>query len=277
VRQRVISAAVLVPVVLGVYLLGNPWLTLGVAVVSVFAAYEAFWLLRQAGWTGEPFAGIIAAPIAILATLPPVDGVFYVCFLPAVVILTAIVAFRQRETWEGFILWAASTFGALYVSMLAFIPGVMLVAPAIPEGNPFSGVLDAGRIWLLVLVLCVWTFDTFAYLSGRTFKRGHFMNHISPNKTWSGVIGGLVAAMVVGALLTWAAGQGPFVGILLGALIAVTAQTGDLAESLLKRAGDTKDSGNLIPGHGGVLDRVDSLLFAAPAMFAFLVVLDRLP
>jgi phosphatidate cytidylyltransferase len=276
VRQRVISAAVLVPAVLVVFLLGNPWLTLGVAVVSVFAAYEAFWLLRQAGWTGEPFAGIIAAPIAILATLPPVDGVFYLCFVPAVLIISAMVAFRQPETWEGFILWAASTFGALYVSLLAFIPGVMLVAPSIPAGNAFAGVLDAGRVWLLILVLCVWTFDTFAYLSGRTFKRGRFMNHISPNKTWSGVVGGLVAAMAVGAALTWAAGQGPVVGVALGALIAVAAQTGDLAESLLKRAGDTKDSGNLIPGHGGILDRVDSLLFAAPTMFTFLVVLDRL-
>jgi phosphatidate cytidylyltransferase len=102
------------------------------------------------------------------------------------------------------------------------------------------------------------------------------MNHISPNKTWSGVIGGLVAAMVVGALLLWAAGQNPLLGIALGALIAITAQSGDLAESLLKRAANEKDSGKLIPGHGGILDRVDSLLFAAPTTFAFLVVLDRL-
>src|SRR5262245_16348796 len=149
--------------------MGNPWLTLGVAVLSVFAASEAFSLLRQAGWTGEPLVGIIAAPIAILALIPPVDGVFYLCFVPALVIVTALVAFREHETSAGFVLWAASTFGALYVSLLAFIPGVMLVAPQVAPGNPFSGVLDAGRMWLLILVLCVWTFDTFAYLSGRTF------------------------------------------------------------------------------------------------------------
>jgi phosphatidate cytidylyltransferase len=241
----------------------------------MLAAYEAFGLLRLASWIGEPMVGIIAAPLVIVALIPPLDGAILLCFVPAVVIISAMVAFRVHETSAGFVRWAATTFGALYVSLLAFIPGVMLVAPAIPAGNPFSGVLDAGRIWLLILVLSVWTFDTFAYLSGRTFKRGRFMNHISPNKTWSGVIGGLVAAMVVGAVLTWAAGQGPIVGVVLGALIAVTAQSGDLAESLLKRAGNTKDSGSLIPGHGGILDRVDSLLFAAPTMFAFLVVLDR--
>jgi phosphatidate cytidylyltransferase len=276
VRERVISAAVLVPVVLVVFLLGNPWLTIGVAALSVFAAHETFGLLRQAGWPGEGLAGIVAAPIAILATLPPVDGALYLCFVAAVVIVTAMIAFREREPAGGFVLWGASAFGALYVSLLAFIPGVMLVAPAIPAGNAFSNLLDPGRIWLLILVLCVWGFDTFAYLSGRTFKRGHFMNHISPNKTWSGVIGGLIAAMVIGALLVGAAGQNPLTGIVLGALIGVTAQSGDLAESLLKRTANAKDSGNLIPGHGGVLDRVDSLLFAGPTMFAFLVVLDRL-
>jgi phosphatidate cytidylyltransferase len=183
-----------------------------------------------------------------------------------------MAAFRRPEVRDGFLDWTASSFGALYASLLAFIPGVMLVAPAIADGEPLGRVLDEGRVWLLILVLCVWGFDTFAYLSGRTFRRGRFMNHISPNKTWSGVIGGLVAAVLIGAALCWGAGQGVAFGALLGGLVAVAGQAGDLAESMLKRAAGAKDSGALIPGHGGILDRVDSFLFAAPAAFALLVV-----
>jgi phosphatidate cytidylyltransferase len=118
----------------------------------------------------------------------------------------------------------------------------------------------------------VWSFDTFAYLSGRTFRRGRFLNHISPNKTWSGVIGGTVAAIVVGGALAAAAGQWLPGGMLMGLLVAVAGQAGDVAESMLKRTAGAKDSSNLIPGHGGILDRTDSFLFAAPVVYAYLLI-----
>jgi phosphatidate cytidylyltransferase len=137
--------------------------------------------------------------------------------------------------------------------------------------------LDNGRIALLFLVLTVWTLDSGAYLSGRTFPRGRMAPHISPNKTWTGAIGGTVAAVVVATILWWGTGDSPVVGAILGFVIAVTAQAGDLAESMLKRAAGQKDSGRLIPGHGGFLDRVDSFLFAAPAMYAALVAYALLP
>ena len=127
--------------------------------------------------------------------------------------------------------------------------------------------------WLLVLVLTVWSFDTFAYLSGRTFKKGRFLNHISPNKTWSGVIGGTVAAVIVGGFLAWAAGQEWWGGMLMGLFVAIAGQAGDVAESMLKRTAGAKDSSNLIPGHGGILDRVDSFLFAAPVVYIYLLII----
>jgi phosphatidate cytidylyltransferase len=102
------------------------------------------------------------------------------------------------------------------------------------------------------------------------------MNHISPKKTWSGAIAGTVAAMAVCTLLFAGSGQSQVGGLLLGFVIAVAAQAGDLAESLLKRAAGAKDSGRLIPGHGGFLDRVDSFLFAAPATYSTLVALGVL-
>ncbi len=275
-QQRLISTAVMVPLVLVVFLLGQPWLTLGLAVVAGLAASEAARLLRTATLPVERAVVVAAPPMAVLAMgwggAP--DGAA-ITFVAGVIVLAGMVAFREPDVRGGFLAWAGTAFGALYISLLAFAAGILAIAPPIPDSAPLHGVLDAGRDWLLVLLVTVWSFDTFAYGCGRTFKRGRFLNHISPNKTWSGVIGGTVAAVIVGGVLTWAAGGGPIGGLILGFVIAVTAQSGDVAESMLKRTAGAKDSGSLIPGHGGVLDRIDSLLFAAPAVFGYLVMVGH--
>ncbi len=276
-QQRLISSLVMVPIVVGVFLLGMPWLGLGVAILAVIAATEAFRLLAAAGFPVRMLPGVLAPPLAVLGMAwagAPLGAA--AALVAAVLIIAAIDAFRRQDVKEGFLVWVGTSFGAIYASLLAFVVGVITVAPPLPADAPLFGWFDAGRTWLLVLVLTVWSFDTFAYLSGRTFKKGRFLNHISPNKTWSGVIGGTVAAIVVATILTWATGQSPIAGPLLGLLIAITAQSGDVAESMLKRAAGQKDSGTLIPGHGGILDRTDSFLFAAPALFAFLIALEPL-
>ena len=276
-QQRLVSSIVMVPIVVGVFLMGMHWLALGVGVLSVIAAPEAFRLLAGAGFPVRMMPGVIAPPLAVagMAWADAPAGAA-AALVAGVLIVAAIDAFRQPDVRDGFMSWVGTSFGAIYASLLAFVIGVITVAPTLPPGVPLYGWFDAGRTWLLVLVLTVWSFDTFAYLSGRTFKKGRFLNHISPNKTWSGVIGGTVAAIVVATILTWATGRSPVAGALLGLLIAVTAQAGDVAESMLKRAAGQKDSGTLIPGHGGILDRTDSFLFAAPALFAFLIALEPL-
>jgi phosphatidate cytidylyltransferase len=119
----------------------------------------------------------------------------------------------------------------------------------------------------------VWSYDTGAYLVGRQFGREKFLTHISPSKTYAGLVGGVIATTVVAALMLIGLGQAPVHALVLGPLAALSAQAGDLAESMLKRAANTKDSGNLIPGHGGMLDRVDSFLFAAPVVTLYVVAL----
>ena len=284
-RQRLISAAVLVPVVVIVFVLGDPWLSLGIAALAGIAAWEAARLIRAAGLHADTPFVIAAAVLQVLGTrflldfpddfpayAPPrsVIAVAAITALMAIVVIAGVLALRHRDTRAGFLSWAGNVLGSLYAGLLAALAGILLIAPAIPDGRPLAGVLDAGRIWLLILILTVWSYDTFAYVAGRYHGRGHFMNHISPNKTWSGVVGGTTAALLVSTLLVWGAGQQPLAGLLLGLAIAVTAQAGDLVESVIKRAAGAKDSSNLIPGHGGVLDRVDSFLFAGPAMFVAL-------
>lgn len=276
-RQRLLSAAILAPIVVLVFLAGEPWLTITVAFLALVAAHEAFRLLALAGLPGERLVGLVAAPAAVIGmpALGHQEGAIAV-FVAVVIITSALAAFRRDVARGGFLSWAGTAFGTLYVSLLAFMPAILMVAPSIGSRAPLGGLLDQGRVWLLVLVLTVWSFDTFAYVAGTAFKRGRFLDHISPSKTWSGVIGGTLAAVIVCALLVSGTGQHPLGGMALGLLIAVTAQVGDVAESLLKRAAGAKDSGTLVPGHGGILDRVDSFLFAAPAMYAALVLIQLL-
>ena len=123
----------------------------------------------------------------------------------------------------------------------------------------------------VLLILAVWSYDTGAYLVGRQFGREKFLTHISPSKTYAGLVGGVIATTIVVGLMLFGLGQSPLHALLLGPLTALAAQAGDLAESMLKRAAGAKDSSNLIPGHGGMLDRVDSFLFAAPVVTLYVV------
>ena len=273
-RERAISAAVIAIVVALFFFAGQPWLTLGIAALTLVAASEVFRLLPPAGFPVRLLPGVLLPPVLVLAMgLEIVDAGWLAVYVAAVLVILAIDAFRRLEVRDGFLVWMGGSFGAIYPALLAFMAGILVVAPDVPADALLGGTfLDAGQIWLLVLVLTVWSFDTFAYLSGRTFKKGRFLNHISPNKTWSGVIGGTVAAVVVGGALAWAAGQWVPGGLLMGLLVAVAGQAGDVAESMLKRTAGAKDSSNLIPGHGGILDRTDSFLFAAPVVYAYLLV-----
>lgn len=270
-RLRLRSAVILIPVLVGVLVAGQPWLTLTVALICALAAWEVFALLRSGGFVVQPWLGVAGALLAVLdaalGTRLPGLSAGYVAI---VLVAFGMIALRQPEPRLGFQAWLSGAFGVLYVGLLAFTVRILETAPAIPASASLVGILDAGRIWLLVLILGVWTYDTFAYLGGRLIGRGRFMDHISPSKTWSGVICGTLAAMAVTGAFATAAGHATVGGVVLGLLIAITAQAGDLVESLLKRTAGAKDSGRLIPGHGGMLDRVDSFLFAAPAVYLYL-------
>jgi phosphatidate cytidylyltransferase len=276
-RTRAISAVLLVPVVAIPFLLGNPWLTFGIAILAALAGRETANLVRRAGLPADPGITILLPPIAVLATLFDRGIAASVAFASLVVGIAAVAAFRKADIRDAFFAWVGGAFGALWVAQLAFVAMLVAIAPELPTSTVAHGHLDSGRTWLLCLVLTVWACDTFAYLSGRTYPRGRPFPLISPNKSWTGVIGGTIAAMIVAAVLFYElCGVFPIWGMLLGLVIAVAAQCGDAAESLVKRAAGVKDSGTLIPGHGGVLDRIDSFLFAAPALVLTAILLDTL-
>jgi phosphatidate cytidylyltransferase len=272
-RQRALSAAVLVPFLLVVIALGGPVLAVAVAIVTLIAAVELFALLKAAG--NAPFLALgtaLALVVVFDAVVPQVLEGSGLLLGAIGIVLVAVASFAKLEPRDGLGAWMTTVFGAFYVSLLAFILRLGHAAPAVPPGSPFAA-LGAERGWILLLILAVWSFDTGAYLVGRRFGRTTFLTHISPSKTVEGVVGGVAAATIVVGLMLWGLGQNPLHAIALGPLAGLAAQAGDLAESLIKRAAGAKDSGTLIPGHGGMLDRVDSFLFAAPVVTLYVVAL----
>jgi len=273
VRQRATTAVVLVPLLLIVIAIGGFAISIAIALITLLAAREVFGLLKAAGHVALPALGIVLALTVILdATFPDVLEGSGLLLIAVGVVLSAVAAFTRQDPRDGLATWMATVFGALYVSLLAFVIRLGHAGPPVPAGAPLE-ILGPERGWIVLLILAVWSYDTGAYLVGRQFGREKFLTHISPSKTYAGLIGGIVATTVVVGLLLVGLGQPPLHALLLGPLTALAAQAGDLAESMLKRAAGVKDSGTLIPGHGGMLDRVDSFLFAAPIVTLYVVAL----
>lgn len=274
-RQRALSAAVLVPVLLLVLAIGGPVLAAAVALATGLAAVEVFRLLRAAGY--PPLAALgtaLAVAVVVDAAFPGVLEGSGLLLWAVGIALVALASFTRPDPHDGLATWMATIFGAVYVSLLSFLLRLGHAVPDLPAASP-AAALGAERGWILLLLLGVWAYDTGAYVIGKNFGRTRFLTHLSPSKTIEGLIGGLVATTVVVGLVLWALGQPPVHALILGPLLALAAQAGDLAESMIKRAAGAGASGNLIPGHGGVLDRIDSFLFAAPVLTLYVVAVIR--
>ena len=242
---------------------------------TLLAAREVFQLLTAAGYPSLAWLGIVfAAALVLDAAIVPAIDASGLLLVATGTILAAVGAFTKTDPRDGLPTWFATVFGAFYASLLGFVLRIGHEAPALPASAPLAGI-GADRGWIVLLVLAVWSFDTGAYLIGKRFGQRRFLSHISPSKTYAGLIGGIVVATAVTALVLVALGQEPATALVIGPLVSLAAQAGDLAESMLKRAAGAKDSGTLIPGHGGVLDRVDSFLFAAPVLALYVVAAFR--
>jgi len=275
VRQRALSAAIFVPPLLIVLALGEPWFGGLIAVFVAVAAWETVRLVRAAGYPAVApvaVAGalVVAADTASIGQLRPYADLL----VAAVLVVAAFAVFLEPDVKVGFAAWMGTTFAAVYVGLLGALVRLGQIAPPLTASAPASE-LGAERGWILLVILLVWSFDTGAYAVGIALGKRKFLSHISPSKSYWGLFGGLAASTAVAVAGLWALGQPPVMGLALGPVLGAVAQAGDLAESMLKRAAGAKDSGGLIPGHGGILDRVDSFIFAAPVAAIFVTALVR--
>ena len=288
-RARLLTAAILAPIILAIVLLGEPWMSVLVGVVAFLALVELVGLLDAAGHQppqmltivagmGITAAGLVTTNdesvgglVSHLVTALDPPGLVAATLVAAILLLAAS-GFTRSDPRAGFMTWAMTSFGVAYVGLL--LPAIVLVAHLAPAGgSPDTTVgplgVGSGVAWTLTLVLVVWGYDTGAYLTGRWLGRRRLVEHISPSKTVEGLAGGLVLATVAAGIGAVLIGLDPWHPLIIGPLVGLAAQAGDLAESMLKRTAGRKESGFLVPGHGGILDRVDSFMFAAPVLAGY--------
>ncbi len=249
---RLLTAAVLAPVVIAVVWQGGIAMVVMLAVAAAVMAREWDRLIGGRGGASA-LAVAAAAALALLATAAGEPGLGLVAIAVAAIGLAA-----ARRGAIAARAWAA--LGPVYVGG----PCLALLWLRYHPEHGFALVL-----WLL---LVIWAADIGAYLVGRLVGGPRLAPRLSPGKTWAGLGGGVVAAATVGGLAAAGLGRAQLGGpVGLGATLALVAQAGDLFESWLKRRRGVKQSGVLLPGHGGLLDRVDALVAAAPAMAAFVL------
>lgn len=237
-----------------------PAFALAVAALSALGAREYFALARAKNIAAEETTGIAAIIAIHLAAWLWPQG-YNLLFFAAIVAIMAAHLIRGEHTLAGI---ATSTFGSVY---LGWMPGHLILLHQTPQIGPGLVTITA-----VAIVLC----DTGAYFTGRAIGRTPFAPRLSPKKTWEGAIGGIAwTAAAMGILylihlqlhLSVFPNWPPAIYFAIGAIIALIGEAGDLLESMLKRDAGVKDSGNLLPGHGGILDRFDSILFAAPLLY----------
>jgi phosphatidate cytidylyltransferase len=277
-KQRSISAIGVVIVSLVPAIVGNPIFALVIAAIMALAYRELLQLLRH---TDRVFSvvGYGAIVVAALAAWIAPDGTYLPLVLAlAVLVPLAMTVFRESPNTQ-LNDWSSTVGAAMYL----VLPSFAAVALRGTEGTvksdwfqdaatsiPGQDATAAGLAWFLLALLVTWLSDTAAYLVGKSVGRNKLIPRVSPNKTIEGAIGGLVASGITGVLCTLLFGLPihPLTAVLLGIVLGAVGMIGDLSESMVKRRAGVKDSGTLIPGHGGMLDRIDALIFVLVATWA---------
>jgi len=277
-RKRVTTALVIVPLPVAAIWFGEPWFTVLVALAAAVAASEFYRLGRATGASPLMYLGVGLAVLFVISRNPDLlsllephlaAGVLMSVLLALALVLPAAVLFLGPRAGTPPANWAWTVGGILYIGL--FLGHLVSL----------RGMAD-GRNWLFLVILATAASDTFAFFIGRSFGRHRLAPRISPNKTWEGAVAGVVGAMVLSLLFAaprlFGAADPLFVegfiywqALLLGFLVSVFGQLGDLAESLLKRRAGVKDSSSLLPGHGGLLDRLDSIVFAGVVVYYYVV------
>lgn len=263
-RTRIMSGIVVVAATLAFAYLGGIWWAVAVALVAVLGTAESYGLARAGGMRPDTYIGLPLAALLVLSAVKPEHDLLRLIVAVGVIAASLSQLFRDEDDRS-----AADWLATLAYPMAV---GVLMSYLVLLRG------IEAGFAWTLVLLFLIWANDSGAYAGGRAFGHTPFFPSLSPRKTREGALTGGLVAILVGVSLPLVASLGvPFLEpladvspIVLGTVgfaVSIVGPAGDLTQSFLKRQVGVKDSGDLIPGHGGALDRTDSLLFAAPVVY----------
>jgi phosphatidate cytidylyltransferase len=254
-RQRVITTIALLPILIAGIWFGGCWLTLLVAAIAAAGSIEFYRLDRNNKLSPLHYFGTIV--IIALILLPYFFSYITITHILSVtVVITLIGLLLSPRKDHGFNQWAWTMAGILYLGLML---GFWVKLRNIDQGRDYV-------FWLLFIIIAN---DSIAYFTGRALGKHALAPIISPKKTWEGAIGGLIASIIISVLFGFVFSF-PFPYwqlVIMGTGVSILAQLGDLIESLLKRNSAVKDSGTIMPGHGGILDRMDSYILTAAVAY----------
>ena len=267
--KRILTAIVALPILLYTVWSPSPYFFVVLTAIAIVLALGEFYgLASKVGCKPQVVPGCCAGLVVIACFVfeEPVLTVAAVAALSIAALAGAI--FQPDDMKKSLVSVSATVFGVIYVALLA---GCLVGVRMMPDALPGKLVPHLASKLLTLFFAVVMMTDTGAYYTGRTIGRHKLAPRLSPGKTVEGAIGGFVMAVVTGFLckLVFFPEIPAAHALELGATIGAIGQIGDLAESMLKRGSNVKDSGNLLPGHGGMLDRVDSILFCAPVLYYY--------
>lgn len=275
-KLRVLTASVLIPLVVAAIWWGPTGLVAGVAgLVAIGALIEFFAMAERLGfrayrlWTCLAALAIVAQQwhAAQAASIANLGDLLYQARSPQVNL--ELVLFVFLLGLAVIVLWSRSPLAEALPSISVSVAGLVVIVLPFSAVVRLHGVDVSGPKLLLFTAVLVWVGDTAAYFAGRGFGRWKLAPQISPNKTWEGAVANLLAALLVGAVFGYWTRIQPAHMLAMAALGSVAGQIGDLFKSAFKRSAGVKDSGAILPGHGGIYDRIDALIFAAPAVWYY--------
>lgn len=255
-QTRLISAIIAIPVVIGVVYLGELWFALGVGLVGLIAGWEYGRMMKADGYHPTPIITLLLLALLIFDSYRP--GLRLLSLIISLTLLGSLAwqLFQHSPTPTAD--WALTLVGGLYIGWgLAHLVAL-------------RGLAD-GLVWTWLALLSTWGTDTFAYFTGRAIGGPKLWPRHSPKKTWAGFFGGVVGGLFGAAIVATLSNLGWATALTIGAIAAVVGPLGDLSISLMKRDAGIKDSSNLFPGHGGFLDRIDSMLFVNVAVYYYAI------
>lgn len=247
---RIVSALVMLPIAIFIILLGGVAYNVFVILLTVLILYEWNGICEDKAFNAAFVFQVIIVLLLVYSMIRAEYFDIYIYLVPAGLLVAACIYFKMKLHF------------ALLGLAYALLPALSLILLR----------QNIGGLIVLWMMIIVWSMDTGAYFAGKNIGGPKMAPRISPNKTWAGLIGGTITAVILGLVAAHYFGLGDNLIILIlpAAALAIWSQIGDLMESALKRHFNVKDSGAIIPGHGGIMDRVDGVVFAAPAVVIFL-------
>jgi len=262
---RLTTAAVGIPLLVLVVWAGEPWFAMAVAGLAAIGAVEVCRMARNRGMTpSQTSAAVLTLALVgshyVYSTDVSTPGFTLQGLIAALVVVAASF-------------YSVKSFGPMKPRSWGLTIGAALYPGGLLAHAPLLRDLDQGLEWVVFLLIVTFSTDTAAFFVGKAIGKRPLAPKISPNKTWEGAIGGFLGAIVAATLAAMALDldSGMATILILGALMGVVGQVGDLFESRLKRIANVKDSGGLFPGHGGVLDRLDSIVFNLVLVYYFVI------